>query len=91
MEDLTLPSVGASFKKWGCCTSILPKGLAHSPNFPNYYFFLKEKRKEWNHSLTSGGLPPQSAGDRWSLSSPGPLISPGRTDPLIAPIGGNVN
>jgi hypothetical protein len=25
MEDLTLPSVGACFKKWGCCTSILPK------------------------------------------------------------------
>jgi hypothetical protein len=25
MEDLTLPSVGASFKIWGCCTPILPK------------------------------------------------------------------
>jgi hypothetical protein len=25
MEDLTLPRVGASFKKWRCCTSILPK------------------------------------------------------------------
>jgi hypothetical protein len=35
MEDSTLPSVGASFKKWGvvACTSILPKALAHSPNF----------------------------------------------------------
>jgi hypothetical protein len=31
MEHLTLPSVGASFKKWGCCTPILPKALAHSP------------------------------------------------------------
>jgi hypothetical protein len=25
MEDLTLPSVGASFKNWGCYTPILPK------------------------------------------------------------------
>jgi hypothetical protein len=42
MEDLTLSSVGASFKKWGCCTPILPKGLAHSPNFPKN---LKEIKK----------------------------------------------
>jgi hypothetical protein len=34
MEDLILPSAGASFKKWGCCTPILPKGLAYSSNFP---------------------------------------------------------
>jgi hypothetical protein len=33
MEDSTLPSVGASFKKWGCCIPILPKTLAHYPNF----------------------------------------------------------
>jgi hypothetical protein len=33
MEDLTLLSVGASFKKWVCCTSILPKALAHFLNF----------------------------------------------------------
>jgi hypothetical protein len=33
MEHLTLPSVGASFKKRGCCIPILPKALAHSPNF----------------------------------------------------------
>jgi hypothetical protein len=25
MEVVTPPSVGASFKKWGCCTPILPK------------------------------------------------------------------
>jgi hypothetical protein len=25
MEDLTLPSVGASFKKWRCCTPIFPE------------------------------------------------------------------
>jgi hypothetical protein len=25
LEEITLPSMGASFKKWGCCTSIIPK------------------------------------------------------------------
>jgi hypothetical protein len=30
LEHLTLPSVGARFKKSGCCTS---KALAHSQNF----------------------------------------------------------
>jgi hypothetical protein len=34
MEDLTLPKNGASFKKWVCCTPILPKALAHFLNFP---------------------------------------------------------
>jgi hypothetical protein len=29
MEDWTLPNVGASFKKWGCCTLILPRCHAH--------------------------------------------------------------
>jgi hypothetical protein len=33
LEELALPSVGASFKKWGCSTPILPKALAHHPNF----------------------------------------------------------
>jgi hypothetical protein len=36
MEDLTLPSVGASFKKWGCCRCNLPKEaqtLARALNF----------------------------------------------------------
>jgi hypothetical protein len=32
MEDFTLPSVGASFKKWECCTPILPKSHAHLHN-----------------------------------------------------------
>jgi hypothetical protein len=43
MEDLTLPSVGASFKKWGCCTPIFPKALAHFLNFPKKH--LKEYKK----------------------------------------------
>jgi hypothetical protein len=34
MEHLTLPSIGASFKKWGCCIPILPKALAHSSKLP---------------------------------------------------------
>jgi hypothetical protein len=33
MEDLTLPSEGGSLKKWVYCAPILPKALAHSPNF----------------------------------------------------------
>jgi hypothetical protein len=31
--NLTLPNLGASFKKWGCSIPILPKAMAHSPNF----------------------------------------------------------
>jgi hypothetical protein len=45
MEDFTLPSVGARFKKWECCTSILPKDLAHSPNFPRKIKKIKKKIK----------------------------------------------
>jgi hypothetical protein len=29
MEDLILLRIGARFKKWECCTSILPKCQAH--------------------------------------------------------------
>jgi hypothetical protein len=46
MEDLTLPSVGASFKKWGHCTPILPKALAHSLNFPNKKIKIKKEKKK---------------------------------------------
>jgi hypothetical protein len=38
MEDFTLPSVGASFKKCEYCAPILSKGLAHSSNFPKKTF-----------------------------------------------------
>jgi hypothetical protein len=34
MEDFTFSSVGASFKKWEYYTTLLPKGLDHSSNFP---------------------------------------------------------
>jgi hypothetical protein len=66
MEHLTLPSVGASFKKWGCCTPILPKALAHSSNFPKISF----KRIRIFHikrgCLAHLGVDPRSAGDRLS-------------------------
>jgi hypothetical protein len=39
MEDFTLPSVWASFKKWECCTPILPKFQTHLHNTK------KEKKK----------------------------------------------
>jgi hypothetical protein len=38
LGELALRSVGASFKKWGCCTPILPKALGHFPNFQNMFF-----------------------------------------------------
>jgi hypothetical protein len=38
LEELALPSVGASFKKWGCYSPILPKALAHFPNFQKFIF-----------------------------------------------------
>jgi hypothetical protein len=72
MEHLTLPSVGASFKKWGCCTPILPKALAHFPNFQN-----KKSKKIWKHaknwkSRSLSRHEPWLAGDCWSLTSSGP-------------------
>jgi hypothetical protein len=48
MEDLTLPSVGTSFKKWGCYTPILLKALAHSPNFQKQNFKIKKLFKKGN-------------------------------------------
>jgi hypothetical protein len=44
MEDSTLPSVGASFKKWGCCT----------PFFQNAGKFLitpKKKNQKKNQKI----------------------------------------
>jgi hypothetical protein len=48
MEDLILPSVGASFRKWGCCTPILPKALAYASKLPKKNFtkiFKKIQKK----------------------------------------------
>jgi hypothetical protein len=56
MEDLILPSVGPSFRKWGCYTPIFSKGLAHSLDFPKK---IKEDKiifKKGGHSLTIRGL-----------------------------------
>jgi hypothetical protein len=46
MEDLTLPSVGGSLKKWVYC-AILPKALAYSPKLPKIIILkIKLKIKE---------------------------------------------
>jgi hypothetical protein len=50
MEDLTLSSVGASFKKWEYCTSIFPKGMAYSPNFQNKFKNNQKNLKEGTRS-----------------------------------------
>jgi hypothetical protein len=80
MEHLTLPSVGASFKKWRCCTSIFPKVLAHSPIF--------QKKKKKKNSLTYPGVDLRPAWGRqpgvvdlWSPDCRRPMVgvwSPGR-------------
>jgi hypothetical protein len=41
MEDLTLPSVEGSLKKWVYYAPILPKALAHSPKLPKKIIFLR--------------------------------------------------
>jgi hypothetical protein len=60
MDDFTLPSVGASFKKWKFCTPILPKGMAQSSNFSKKKF-KKIQNIQKKASLTrqelAGGCP----------------------------------
>jgi hypothetical protein len=58
MEHLTLPSVGASFKKWECFTPILAKALAHSPNF-------QKKKKKKESSLGKARRRPAVSGRLW--------------------------
>jgi hypothetical protein len=53
MEDLSLPSVGTSFKKWVCCTPILPKTLAHFLNFPIIFLRKKIKMKQFAQGQVS--------------------------------------
>jgi hypothetical protein len=45
MEDLTLPSVGGSFKKWVYYASILPKppGPCYMQGLEKSFFFFKQK------------------------------------------------
>jgi hypothetical protein len=70
LEELPLPSVGASFKKWGSCTPILPKALAHFPNFQKLIFFkIKKFQKNWD-SPAGTGIDLRPAGDRWSPAGP---------------------
>jgi hypothetical protein len=47
MEDFTLANVGASFKKWGCCTPTLPKRQAHPHNNKKKSNFFKINQKIW--------------------------------------------
>jgi hypothetical protein len=54
LEELALPSVGASFKKWGCCTPILPKAKLLGPfsKLPKIYFFkIKKFQKNWDNRI----------------------------------------
>jgi hypothetical protein len=46
MEDFTLPSVGASFKKWGCYAPILPKCQAHLQTTPKKTLKKPKKGKK---------------------------------------------
>jgi hypothetical protein len=57
LEDLTLPSVGASFRKWRCCTPILLKGLAHSPNFSKKFILKGPQSNRWRATTVTGGRP----------------------------------
>jgi hypothetical protein len=70
MEDFTLLSIGARFKKWKCCTSILPK----CPS-PNILITSKKKKKKkeigwtnWQGRYQLARLPP-------TATSPGPLVA----------------
>jgi hypothetical protein len=71
LEELPLPSVGASFKKWGRYTPILPKALAHFPNFQKFIFFkIKKFQKNWD-SPAGTGIDPRPAGDQRSPAGRG--------------------
>jgi hypothetical protein len=65
MEDLTLPSVWASFKKWVCCTSILPKALVHFLNFQKNKIskklnqFVEDQASACGRRVTVGCWPAQ--------------------------------
>jgi hypothetical protein len=52
MEDFTLPSVGARFKKWECYTPFSPKMPGPSPNFP---ITPKNKNKQKNWKKRGSG------------------------------------
>jgi hypothetical protein len=55
MEDVTLSSVGARFKKWGCYTPILPKCQV----VPHITRKIKIKDKKIGE-MEGGGSNPQS-------------------------------
>jgi hypothetical protein len=55
MEDFTLLSIGARFKKWGCCTPILPKCQAHPHKTKKKWRKIQKlpKKRELAHSLSN--------------------------------------
>jgi hypothetical protein len=59
MEHLTLPIVGASFKKWGCYTPI-PGPFA---KFPKIIMLIKKNSIKWKQGLIGPSVDPQPAGD----------------------------
>jgi hypothetical protein len=81
MEDFTLPSVGASFKKWGCCTPILLRCQAHLHN-------TKKKGKKKNAKKRGvAGKGPHSVKLRAVASRPWSpncwLVTPGRSPTVL--------
>jgi hypothetical protein len=62
MEHLTLPSVGTSFKKWGCCTPILLKALVHSSKLPKKLILRIKKIPKKGGSLAYPGVDLRLAG-----------------------------
>jgi hypothetical protein len=79
MEDFTLPSVGAMFKKWECCTPILPKCHIHPHNTnkkkvnknPN----IAKKKGVAEKACSLADYGPRSVGNRWSSPNSGPSTS----------------
>jgi hypothetical protein len=72
MEDFTLPSAGASFKKWGVVDPFSQNvgSISKLPyNSFNFYFLKRNKKMEKNRSCNPLGLRP--AGNCWSLAGLG--------------------
>jgi hypothetical protein len=72
MKDFILPSVGASFKKWGCCTPILPKcqELPHNTQKRS----IKKYQKIWKEGANPQSDRPRATAKAQLLVA-GPLFS----------------
>jgi hypothetical protein len=67
MEDSTLPSVGASFKKWGCCRCTLPKEAQPLLHARALIFFVKKMvyLRLGAQPSYAHGKPVAPAADQW--------------------------